>query len=88
MRISYSDLVVVADRVEFQIRRAGKWNDDTMSTTYLTELPREFIRIVAGHSAQGLYFIDRDQIQPSEELKSHIFPTNCDNDIYPLNCSG
>jgi hypothetical protein len=65
-----------------------------MSTTYLTELPREFIRIVAGHSAQGLYFIDRAQIQPSEKLKSHIFPNvrrdlaNYDNDIYPPNCSG
>jgi hypothetical protein len=65
-----------------------------MSITYLTELPREFIRIMAGYSAQGLYFIDRAQIQPSEELKSHIFfnvrrdLANYDNDIYSPNCSG
>jgi Centromere DNA-binding protein complex CBF3 subunit, domain 2/Transcriptional activator of glycolytic enzymes len=56
-----------------QIRRAGKWNDDVMSTTYLSSLPRDFIRTAAGHE-KGHYFVDRAQIEPPASLTNKVFP--------------
>ena len=46
------------------IRRVGKWNDNIMSRIYLSSLPREYVRKVAGHPNEGHYFVDRAQIQP------------------------
>ena len=66
------ELILTLDTL--QIRRAGKWNDDVMSTTYLTSLPRNFIRTVAGHPNEGHYFVDRAQIQPPVSLVSQVFP--------------
>src|SRR5467141_1254363 len=43
-----------------------------MSTTYLTSLPRNFIRTVAGHPNEGHYFVDRAQIQPPVSLVSQV----------------
>jgi Centromere DNA-binding protein complex CBF3 subunit, domain 2 len=57
-----------------QIRRAGKWNDDVMTRTYLLNLFRDFMRKISGHFHEGRYFLSRAQIEPSEELKSKIFP--------------
>jgi len=45
-----------------------------MSITYLTSLPRKFIRTVAGHYREGRYFLDRAQIQPPDALLSLVFP--------------
>jgi hypothetical protein len=56
-----------------QIRRAGKWNDDVMSTTYLSSLPRSFIRTAAGHPDKGHYFVDRARIDPPASLVSKVF---------------
>ena len=58
-----------------------------MSTTYLTHLPRKYIRTVAGHELEGSYFLPRDTVEPSEELKSMVFPWVC-GDIKELNRKG
>jgi hypothetical protein len=69
------DVVVAANGIlPAQIRRAGKWNDDCLTNAYLSQLPRDFMRKVAGHVHQGRYFVDRAQVTPPEELLCQIFP--------------
>ncbi len=47
----------LSDASESQIRRAGRWNTDALSTSYLTHLPLEFVRVMAGFkSAPGDFF--------------------------------
>jgi hypothetical protein len=58
-----------------------------MTTTYLTHLPRKYIRTVAGHELEGSYFVPRDSVQPPEELKSLVFPW-VDDDLKELNRKG
>ena len=59
-----------------QIQRQGKWANDSMHKGYLTGLPREFMRGMAGFQAEhaGTYFISRGQVQPPNELLQMIFP--------------
>ena len=45
-----------------------------MSTTYLTSLPRKYIRTVAGHHHEGHYFVARAQVLPSASLLAEVFP--------------
>jgi hypothetical protein len=40
---------------ESQIRRAGRWNTDAMTGVYLSYLPRQFMRSIAGFPQQGLF---------------------------------
>jgi hypothetical protein len=44
-----------------------------MSRIYLSSIPREYIRKVAGHPNEGHYFVDRAQIQPPASLLSKVF---------------
>lgn len=60
---------------EDQIRRAGHWERGSMSTAYLSRLPREFMRVIAGFSrAPGNYYLRRAAVQPPPALKSKIWP--------------
>ena len=59
LKIFYFDLIVVADRFALQIRRAGLWNADIMSTTYLTNFSRKYMRVVVGHYHHDQYFLSR-----------------------------
>ena len=44
---------------ELQIRRAGSWNTSVMENTYLTHLPRKFMRVGAGSvPEEKSYFCD------------------------------
>ena len=73
-RKSGAQCAEIAGVSEEEIRRAGRWNDDIMSTTYLTSLPRKFMRIVAGHYHEGRYFLARAQIRPPDALLALVFP--------------
>ena len=43
-----------------QISQAGRWNQSVLCQAYLTHLPRQFMRIVAGFSGlPGDYFLAR-----------------------------
>jgi hypothetical protein len=60
---------------EEQIRRAGRWNQEQMAGCYLNSLPREFMRLMAGHPSQmGCFEIRRAAIAPPTELLSLIWP--------------
>ncbi|XP_044723770.1 centromere DNA-binding protein complex CBF3 subunit [Hirsutella rhossiliensis] len=48
-----------------QISQAGRWNQSVLCQAYLTHLPRQFMRIVAGFSASpGDYFLARAAHEP------------------------
>lgn len=61
---------------ESQIRRAGHWNNDVMSTTYLSNFPREFVRGQAGFPPvqPGNYYLPRAKVQPPASLLSAVWP--------------
>jgi Centromere DNA-binding protein complex CBF3 subunit, domain 2/Transcriptional activator of glycolytic enzymes len=60
---------------EDQIRRAGRWNHEQMVGCYLNVLPREFMRIMAGHPSQlGCFEINRASVTPPDVLLSLIWP--------------
>ena len=55
---------------EDQIRRAAHWNTDAMHKGYLTTLPREFMRSMAGFDPKhpGRYHIARSAVTPPSVL--------------------
>jgi hypothetical protein len=58
-----------------QIRRLGRWNTSAMEGCYLSQLPREAMRVLAGFpSSPGSFFLKRAQVNPAEELQSLVFP--------------
>ena len=60
---------------ESQIRRLGRWNNTTMNGAYLTSLPREVMRVLAGFpSQQGHFFLPRAAVSPPPELCAKVFP--------------
>jgi hypothetical protein len=60
---------------EDQLRRAGHWERGSMSTAYLSQLPREFMRVIAGFSRlPGNYHLRRAAVQPPKSLKRLIWP--------------
>lgn len=57
-----------------QIRRAGRWNNSSVEGAYLTHLPREVLRGLAGFNVKGrTFFLPRD-IEVPEELQKAVFP--------------
>jgi Centromere DNA-binding protein complex CBF3 subunit, domain 2/Transcriptional activator of glycolytic enzymes len=60
---------------EDQIARAGRWTFDQMTGCYLTSLPHEFMRKMAGHPTQrGCFEIRRASITPPDTLLKLIWP--------------
>ena len=61
---------------EGQIRRAGRWNSDALSSCYLTHLPRKFVRAIAGFepSVRGNYYLPRAKILPPPSLAGAVWP--------------
>ncbi|CAD6909645.1 unnamed protein product [Tilletia controversa] len=60
---------------EAQIRRAGRWVVEKMQGCYLTGLPRESMRAMAGFSVTpGAYHIARASVEPPSSLQQQIFP--------------
>lgn len=58
------------------IRHAGQWNTDIMSATYLSNIPREFVRAAAGFELKGKNQFDLPQnmVDPPSELESAVWP--------------
>ena len=47
------------------IQRAGRWDDSTMTSAYLSRLPIKFLRRMAGFFANGgSYFVARSSCEP------------------------
>ena len=60
---------------EAQIRRLGRWNNQAMENCYLTSLPREAMRTLAGFEpGRGNFYTKRATLQPPETLQKAIFP--------------
>ncbi|SAL96287.1 hypothetical protein [Absidia glauca] len=58
-----------------QIRRQGRWNNTTINGAYLTNLPRELVRSMAGSSTYGRFFyIARAALNPPTSLCKKLFP--------------
>jgi hypothetical protein len=58
-----------------QISQAGRWNQSVLCQAYLTHLPRQFMRIVAGFSASaGDYFLARAAHEPPQALQRQLWP--------------
>lgn len=59
---------------ESDIRRGGRWDMSSMTQHYLTTLPRETMRVLAGFpAASGQFWIARD-LDPPAELERMVFP--------------
>jgi hypothetical protein len=61
---------------EDQLRRAGHWErGSSMLTAYLSGLPREFMRVIAGFSGTiGHYHLRRAGVKPPKALKGQLWP--------------
>jgi hypothetical protein len=61
---------------EFDIRRAGRWNSDTMSNAYLSAFPRTAIKALAGFDVnfQANYYLPRAKEEPCEALAARVWP--------------
>lgn len=58
-----------------QISQAGRWNQSVLCQAYLTHLPRQFMRIVAGFSSTpGDYFLPRAACEPPAALQRQLWP--------------
>jgi hypothetical protein len=58
-----------------QIQRAGHWNMQMLSTTYLSQLPMAFLRKTAGwHDQPGTFFPPRGIRPPPDSLRTQIWP--------------
>lgn len=58
-----------------KIRRAGGWESGALNTSYLSRLPRNFMRVVAGHpTIAHAYFLKRGAAQPPRSLTSLVWP--------------
>lgn len=61
---------------EGQICRAGRWNNDALTGSYLTHLPRKFMRSMAGlpPSLQGVFFLPWARILPPRSFEQAVWP--------------
>ncbi|SAM09657.1 hypothetical protein [Absidia glauca] len=58
-----------------QIRRQGRWNNTTINGAYLTKLPRELVRSMAGFPTYGRFFyLARTALNPPTSLCKKLFP--------------
>ena len=59
---------------ERDIARAGRWDMSAMTQYYLTTLPRETMRVLAGFTVErGSFWILRD-LEPPLELQERVLP--------------
>ena len=59
---------------EAQIRRIGRWTDDSMSKAYLSNFPLIALRVAAGFKTTDPYSIPRTLVTPEASLLATIFP--------------
>ena len=59
---------------ERDVARAGRWDMSAMTQCYLTTLPRETMRVLAGFTVErGSFWSSRD-LEPPSELQEMVFP--------------
>ncbi|OWY91439.1 hypothetical protein PHMEG_00039979 [Phytophthora megakarya] len=74
-RGSGARMAELAGATEAQIRRLGRWNASTMEGCYLSALPREAMRSLAGFTPdRNTFFLERASLIPPEHLQTQIFP--------------
>jgi hypothetical protein len=57
------------------MERQGFWNLDALTASYLSRtLPVDCLKVLAGFKIDETYFLNRDLLDPPEELQSMIFP--------------
>ncbi|SAM08487.1 hypothetical protein [Absidia glauca] len=62
-----------------QIRRRGRWTNTTINGAYLTNLPRELVRPIAGFPTYGRFFyLARAALDPPTSLCKKLFPAICE----------
>ncbi|SAL96384.1 hypothetical protein [Absidia glauca] len=60
---------------EDQIRRQRRWNNTTMNGAYLTSLPREMMRSMAGFPTNDRsFYLVRAALDPPTSLCKKLFP--------------
>lgn len=60
---------------EGECRRLGRWNNQAMEGCYLSSIPREAVRSLAGFPPKlKSFFLKRAALDPPEELQRMIFP--------------
>lgn len=75
MRGSAARIAELGGSSEASIQRAGRWNNSALTVCYLTNIPREFMRTMAGFAVQGgHYYLPRAEKQPPESLVKDVFP--------------
>ncbi|SAM07824.1 hypothetical protein [Absidia glauca] len=58
-----------------QIRHQGRWNNTTINGAYLTNLPRELVRSMAGFPTYSrFYYIARAALSPPASLCKKLLP--------------
>jgi hypothetical protein len=57
-----------------EISQTGGWNQTALCQTYLTHLRRRFLRLVAGFSESGDYFLPRAVHEPPAILQKQLWP--------------
>ncbi|SAL95304.1 hypothetical protein [Absidia glauca] len=58
-----------------QIQRQGRWNNTTINGAYLTKLPRELVRSMAGFPTYGRFFyIARAALNPPTSFCKKLLP--------------
>lgn len=69
----YAELAGVS---ESQIRRAGRWNNDALTNCYLSNIPFDFVRSMAGFNPTqlGQYHLPRTKVTPPDHLLHAVWP--------------
>jgi Centromere DNA-binding protein complex CBF3 subunit, domain 2/Transcriptional activator of glycolytic enzymes len=63
------------DVPDAQIRRLSHWNATRMARHYSSGIARQGARMFAGHGSEaGHYYLAREAVAPSEELRRKVFP--------------
>ncbi|SAM04220.1 hypothetical protein [Absidia glauca] len=57
------------------MRRQGRWNNTTINSAYLTNLPKELVRSIPGFPTYGRFFyLARTALNPPTSLCKKLFP--------------
>lgn len=61
---------------EAQIRREGRWNSAQMTSCYLANVPRQFMRGMADFEPDygSSYFVPRETVKPPPTLRRRVWP--------------
>ncbi|KAG2216478.1 hypothetical protein INT45_014038 [Circinella minor] len=74
MRGAAARMAEIGGSSEGAIRRAGRWNTSSLTTAYLTNLPHELLRTLAGFPTErGYFYLSHANVQPPKERCKKIF---------------